>query len=262
MQNIIDLGQIALERTTTSRAAVLLMGALAEVHGYNDNGESLLVIDPREGWIFQILPDDSGNSAVWVAQRVGDHEVGVVANAFTVRVVNFNDSDTFLFSTNMQDVAARATNWTRGTPLDFAAIFSVGEESLYYSGRRMWSAYRLLAPERHMSAHYTDFNRDRPFPATVAVRNQSVNVTNLFRVMRDYYQGTVFDLTTGLAAGAFGSPDRWASGVGEELVHGAWERPIALYRTLISFVIVARGWLPAEVGGVVWFGPHAAHTNV
>ena len=48
-----------------------------------------------------------------------------------------------------------------------------------------------------------------------------------------YYQGTPFDLTSGLAAGPYGSPDRWASGLGEESVHGQWERPIALYRTLI-----------------------------
>jgi dipeptidase len=37
------------------------------------------------------------------------------------------------------------------------------------------------------------------------------------------------------------------------------ERTIALFRTSDSFVVQARNWLPNNVGGVVWFGPHAAH---
>jgi hypothetical protein len=37
-------------------------------------------------------------------------------------------------------------------------------------------------------------------------------------VMSDVLEGTAFDMSTGLAAGAFGSPDRWLPGAGEELV--------------------------------------------
>lgn len=40
------------------------------------------------------------------------------------------------------------------------------------------------------------------------------------------------------------------------------ERTIALFRTSDSFLVQARGWLPNAVGGVVWYGPHAAHTTV
>lgn len=260
---IIDLGMVALERGNTSRGAVQLMGDLAELHGYNDAGESLMVIDPREAFIFHILPDDTGTSAVWVAQRVPDDGVGVVANAFTIREIDFTDTHNFLTSTNMRSVAARATNWTANTPLDFTRVFSKGEESLYYSGRRMWSAYRLMARQQSFSPHYTDFNADAPYPATVRVPHRSVNATRLFRVMRDYYQDTPFDLTVGLAAGPFGSPDRWYAGAAESAIPtGGWERAIGLYRTLVSFVVVSRTWLPDAIGGVVWFGPHAAHTGV
>ena len=40
--NIVDLSALGLERANTSRAAVRIMGALAEEHGYYDAGESLL----------------------------------------------------------------------------------------------------------------------------------------------------------------------------------------------------------------------------
>lgn len=37
---------------------------------------------------------------------------------------------------------------------------------------------------------------------------------------------------------------------------------IALFRTSDSYVIQSRAWLPDAKGGVVWFGPHAAHATV
>ena len=65
----------------------------------------------------------------------------------------------------------------------------------------MWSAFRLLVPSAPLSANYSDFNADTPFPATLSAAPGSVNLTLMFRVMRDYYQGTPYDLSVGLAAG-------------------------------------------------------------
>ena len=42
---------------------------------------------------------------------------------------------------------------------------------------------------------------------------------------------------------------------------GSWERTISISRTIVSYVVVARGWLPAPIGGVCWLGFHAAHTS-
>lgn len=40
------------------------------------------------------------------------------------------------------------------------------------------------------------------------------------------------------------------------------ERTIAIYRSSDSYVVQSRSWLPDAVGGVIWFGPGAAHGTV
>ncbi|RHY15390.1 hypothetical protein DYB32_010766, partial [Aphanomyces invadans] len=71
-------------------------------------GEALTIADAKgEAWMFHILPDDSGASAVWVAQRVPDTHITVVANEFMIHQVNLADTDNFMGSTNMHEIAER-----------------------------------------------------------------------------------------------------------------------------------------------------------
>jgi dipeptidase len=127
------------------------MGELSEIWGYSDAAESLLVIDPHEAFIFQIMPDDTGNSSLWVAQRVPDNHVGSVTNGLTVRNVDFADSINFLSSgafcrgsCSLRAVAKKHGLWKEGGPFDFTMIFAKGgvgepsEGAQLYVSRRMW----------------------------------------------------------------------------------------------------------------------------
>ncbi len=255
--NIVDLSAIALERAKSAVDAVRVMGALAELHGYNDNGESLIVSDPNTSYLFQILPDPTQRSAVWAAQRVPEDHVAAVANSFTIREVNLSDTTgAFMFSRNLPALLRQDRDFTRS----FAGA-EFGHK--YSSGRRVWRIYSLLAPETPFSAEYGDLIRDAPYPATVRVKHGRISLENVTAVMRDYYQNTPYDMATGLAAGPFGTPSRWAAGPGEaEVGPGWWERTIATYKSILSYVVQLRGWLPNDKGGVLWFAPHAAHTSV
>ena len=46
--NIVSLSQVALERATTAREAIQIMGEIAEEYGYCDSGECLTVADANE----------------------------------------------------------------------------------------------------------------------------------------------------------------------------------------------------------------------
>lgn len=255
--SIDSLTKIAMERASKAREAVQLMGSLAEAHGFYGVGsfegtaESLMVGDAEEVFIFHILPDPTGTGAIWAAQRVPDDHVAVVANMFVIREINFEDSQNFLFSESVKRVAAEKGWWKEGQPLDFTRIYSDGEyASKFYSGRRMWGAYRLFGIT--LPDNYTNLRYDLVYPATAKPASQ-VAVPNLFAIHRDHYEGTPYDTSKGLAAGPWADPDRWNTD--SKAVSGHWERVIGIYRTTQTHVVQARS---SGQGSVMWYGPHNA----
>lgn len=254
------LSQIAMERASTAREAVALMGMLAEKYGFYGAGsfegsaESLMVGDPAEVFIFHILPDPTGTSAIWAAQRVPDNHVAVVANMFVLREIDFGDTQNFLFSESVRSVAEAKGWWKRGEALDFTKVYSDGEyASKFYSGRRVWGAFLKFGVD--LPDDYEDLRFDAVYPVTAEPPNP-VGVRDLFSIHRYYYQGTKYDMTKGLAAGPWGDPDRWATS--SKAVSGSWERSIGLYRTTTAHVVQAKS---SGQGSVMWFGPHSAATT-
>lgn len=132
-----ELERIALQRCSTARDAVMLMGQLAEEYGYGDYGECLTVADKNEAWAFEIygtgaIKDDGTNAvaakgslasvpaekvkklkkgakdwtvpgAIWVAQRIPDNHVYINANISRISTVDFNDSANFLYSKDLRE---------------------------------------------------------------------------------------------------------------------------------------------------------------
>jgi dipeptidase len=282
--SIDELSRIAMERASTARKAVVLMGELAEAHGFYGAGEfegtaeSLAVTDPREAWIFHILPDPTAKSAIWAAERVDDDKFAVIANMFVIRNVDPEDTDRFLMSDSVHKVATDYGWWTsveKDGFLDFTKIYSDGEYAhKYYSGRRMWASYRLAAPSLKLPSDYTDLQSDPVYPLA-AIPDKPLSERDLFRFHRDTLRGTQFDLSAerNLAGGAFGTPDRWKAGPNEATkVEGNWERAIGLYRTSDTYVVQSKeqeqhhhhqqqlseqqgGAFPASPGAILWFGP-------
>ena len=200
-----ELSRLAAERTCTAREAVVLMGSLAEAHGFygadGGAGEVLTVGDKEESFVFHIISDPKGKGAIWVAQRVPDSHIAVVANMFTIREVDLSDSHTFLGSGNMHAVAKEYALWDGKGLLDFTRAFSGGEYlSKYYSGRRMWDGYRrfkpsLKLPEEYGSLRYDDV-ADNPwgrsvYPFSVEV-DRKLSTADIFAAHRSHYEGTKF----------------------------------------------------------------------
>jgi len=256
-----ELSNIALERTTTAREAVELIGSLIDKYGYYGTGETLPVSDPNESWVIEMAggtPDGTGG--LWVAEKVPDGEVFVAANTFRIRDIDPNDPN-ILYSKNLFS-AAQANGWwdpSQGK-LDWLKTVSGGEYSHpYYSLARVWSLYHRIAPSENFSPFVNDtYSRDYPF----SVRpDQKLSTADTFALFRDHYEGTVFDLTTGPAAGPFGNPYRWRGPFDKhdlltpgEIKPGAWPRAVSEMFCGYSYIVQGRSWLPDPVGGLAWFG--------
>ena len=73
--------------------------------------------------------------------------------------------------------------------------------------------------------------------------------------MRDHYEDTPLDMRNDPGAGPFKLPYRWRPM--EFKVDSATylcERAIATQQTGYSFIAQSRSWLPAPIGGILWFG--------
>jgi dipeptidase len=92
-----ELEKIALQRCTTARQAIALIGSLAEQYGYGDMAECITIADPKDVWQLEIAGSGPGKpSSIWVAQRIPDDHVGIAANIPMISDVRFNDADQFM----------------------------------------------------------------------------------------------------------------------------------------------------------------------
>eukprot|EP01034_Spumella_vulgaris_P030165 gene30165-37332_t len=269
-----SMSQIALERTTTARDAIQMMGDLAVKYGFyaadwsggdnskGEGGEALTVIDKTEAWVFHVLGDDTGSSAVWVAQRVEPDHVAVVANQFVIRGVD-PDSDSFMYSANLWEVAIRNQLWSYGDDdLDFLKTYGLPRAHSPYATRRVWRVFNLVAPSIDLPGDTNMWGDDYPF----SVRADSVlTPQDLMRIQRDHYEGTKYDLTQGLAAGPYGDPNRWDMTPVDnmtyyDMLQGTYERSISLFRTSYSFVAQSRASVPDDLA-LIWFTQYAPATS-
>jgi len=261
--DIVELQRIALERASTAREAIKIMGSLAEKYGYYIGGECIPVIDPDEAWNFEIYgpgplwkPGTDKPGAVWVAQRVPDGEVSVCCNRSRIGAINLDDPDNFMASANIYTLAEEMGWWSKESGKEFKVYETHGYKDYSpYNARREWRVLSLLAPSLNLDPWL------ERYPYSVKP-DQKITVQDIIAINRDHYEGTEYDLTKGLAAGPFGCPNRYPT-PGSQNPEGSsgWERAVSLFRTNYSTVVVARKDMPDWIGALTWFAYDAPHSS-
>ena len=279
-----ELERIVLERCTTAREAIRLMGDLVRQYGYGDSGECLTLADKEEVWIFEIFgegPDRLGG--VWAAVRIPDDEVAVSANISRISTLDLKDRDRYMASDNIFDVARRLGLWDGKSEFSFWRAYSGGN---YYHEVKNYSVREhyimdALAPSLCLSDTVEDL------PLSVKP-DRKVSVEEVIRLLGSYYEGTGKNLsgrhkipssnpqttkqpndqttkqpndqTTDSRPDSIVSPvsNPWMRPDEINMYYAMGDSAMKNIRTVsvpwcaYSTVIQLRSWLPDEVGGVAW----------
>ncbi len=218
------LRRIVTERARTAREGVHIAGELIERFGYASSGRTYVISDPNEGWLLAAV-----NGKHWVAQRVPDDRVALIANTYTIHEIDLADSMNYLGSSDIIGYAVQR-GWYDSQidgEFDFAAAYA--DPKVAADERnigRQWDGIRLLAAD---PPEYGD-----PLPFAI-VPNGKVDVGMIMSVLRSHYENAELYGTDSLAC-----------------PHGNNVTPICRHDTQTSFIAQLRGSMPTDIGLVYW----------
>ncbi|OGD14160.1 MAG: hypothetical protein A2V76_07545 [Candidatus Aminicenantes bacterium RBG_16_63_14] len=243
---------LAMERAATAREAIQVIGSLAEKYGYgfHDDGEMLALSDPKEVWIFEIMPvgplwtPESGKpGAVWCAERVPDDHVSVCPNESRIGEIDLANKDFFMASPNAVSLAVDMGFYDpkSGKPFNWKRAYSPQEGSAASTNggiQRMWRFFDLAAPSQKFKLETP--NMDLPFSVKP---DKKFSLQDVMNMTRDRSYGTPFDPLKGIRGGPFKNPNYF---------NRRQPRVIDDGRAEYTTVTQCRAGYPDAVGGIVW----------
>ncbi len=213
-----ELERLALQRCSTARDAIKLMGELAEKYGYGDDGECLTVADKNEAWAFEIygtgaIKEDGSNEAakqgspaaqpvkkgkkmkagsidwtvagaIWVAKRIPDDHIYINANTSRISTVDFSDSQNTLYSKDLKERMKYLGLWDGKE--EFKLYKMVSNQKSF--GTREYFLMNKLAPSLGLKFD----SEEIPFSIKPDVK---MTPEIMFSCYRETYEGTNFDQT-------------------------------------------------------------------
>lgn len=275
----------ALQRCRTAKDAVRLIGRLMEEHGFlpssGDGSEMLLVGDPEEAWVFEVVGVGPGWSktsgkpgAIWVAQRLPDDHVCMVPNWSIIKEVHPEDEDRFLVSANHKQEAIDRGWYDPASNRPFVWQEAYAPLPREFATSRFWLFHATFAPgagpwpKRQLEDDVYEtlnpyFQYVEPvslYPFSVAPE-EKVSVRDVIAFQRSVFEDTIYDVTAQpqwLVPDGKGGIEKSPLAThfpGKDLrtlLKLSYRRPVARHRGHYGMVTQLRSGLPNPVGGVYW----------
>ncbi len=172
------------ERARNAREGAALVGELVSRYGYNQSGRTLAIADSREGWMVAMV-----RGRHWVAVRVPDDQVAVLANSYAIHRIDLSDSLNFMGSPDLIDYAVKRGWYDPANDGEFDFERAYAARRLLTDPNqthRQWSGIQLLSPGSTPAP-------EEKLPLSFAVRpSRKLSPADLFRVLRDHYEDTQY----------------------------------------------------------------------
>ncbi len=220
------LRRLIAERAQSARSAVRVAGELISQFGYSSSGRTYSIADKKEGWLMHVV-----HGKHWIARRVPDDEVAVIANCYTIGAVDLSDRENVMGSADIIEYAVKRGwyNPEKDGAFDFARAYSDPDDLASMANvLRQWRGTNLLAAKSHKVEERLPFSF-KP--------RRDLQLNDLFLVLRDHYEGTKYDLS-----------DHYRNGS----PNSGKNRTICTESTQYALVAQLRDGLPAEIAHVVW----------
>lgn len=259
---LLDYGSliyITLQRAKTAREAIGVLTGLIERYGYASEGESFTFADPDEAWIMDLIGKGTGSKgAVWVAMRVPDDCISAHANQSRIGRFPLNDPDNCLYAKDVITFA-REKGYFKGKDEDFSfceAYAPADFSARRFCEARVWAIFNRFAGGMDAYLPYAMGREKGAQPMPLFVKpDRKLSLQDVKEAMRDHYEGTPLALDSDPGQGAYEMPYRPTPLTYK--VDGKTyfnERPVSTQQSAFTLVAQMRSWLPACVGGVLWFG--------
>ncbi|NOZ79583.1 MAG: hypothetical protein GXP48_10480 [Acidobacteria bacterium] len=223
------LRRLMAQRAHSAREAVEIGGRLIERFGYHSSGRTYCIAGPREAWMMAVV-----RGRLWVAERIPDNAVAVLANRYTIGEIDLADTANFLGNPDVVSYAEKRGWYDPKRDGDFNFRNAYSAPSSRYSIAniaRQWRGVSVLSGKKWYPG------ADLPFAFRPA---HAVDVRDLMSLLRDHFEGTQFETP---ATFNHGDP------------HKNFVKRICSQTTQYGFVAQLRSSLPPAVGAVLWIAP-------
>lgn len=171
--------RIMAERAKTAREAVHIAIDLLNKYGYFHPGRSYQIVDKDEAWMLQVV---RGNR--YVARRIADDEIALIANAYTIDKVNLKDKNNVIASPDLITYAI-SKGWYKPAKKDNYADFNF--RKAYQDDDNRNDDFNKL---RHATALKIltgkDYEDPSLFPFVIKPENK-ISLTEVKEILRGHY---------------------------------------------------------------------------
>lgn len=203
------------QEAVTARDAVRIIGREVEKYGYRASGRTYIVADVNEGWLVCVV-----QGRHWVAQRVPDDMVASVPNYYSISRVDLSDTENFAGSPDLIEYAIERGWYNPATDGEF------NFRKAYAKPSTLTSDHNTPRHKLVMEALGTKYDQDNVPFAIKADRKVDV------RLMRELL-----------------GKHR------EAREDGSHPSGVCAFDTNLSAIFQLRGFMPKEIGCVMWICP-------